>query len=91
MSLPYEEVYQKIDELEDMLVKAEADPQGEGKLLRQQILEHASKFASSTGEYTILGLPEGSSREDAQRFIDERNELKRRAKEVRLRALKLPV
>jgi hypothetical protein len=86
-----QEVQDLLDELYDWQGQAEADPQGAGRRLRQQIINRANDLSSSTGDFAPMA-PADSSREVAAQHRDERKRIKGEASEVRRWAINnLPV
>jgi hypothetical protein len=77
-----QEVQGLLDELYDLQGQAEADPQGAGRRLRQQIINRANDLSSSTGDFAPMA-PAHSSREVVEQYVYERKQIKDEASEVR--------
>jgi hypothetical protein len=82
-----EETYRALDRLERLMMDAEDDPAGYGMQHRQEIINMAGAFVN--GEYAFV--PASNEREVVEADLAELRDIKSAAKDIRARALNLPV
>lgn len=82
-----EEAYREFDKLETLIIEAEDDPTGYGTQHRQEIINMASDFVN--GEYDFV--PDSNEREVQIARLAELKDIKLGAKDIRVRAMDLPV
>jgi hypothetical protein len=88
--LTREEADQEWDRLTDWDARAHIDRDGSGKKLRQQIIDLAAAFESPDSNY-LVPPPIGGTKEEIEEHIAEQAERRREAREIKARALALPI
>lgn len=82
-----EEANAALSRLEELSIRAEDDPTGYGRKHRQQIINTATEFVN--GDYDFP--PDSNDRDVVEAHLADLRDIKLRAKDIRARALSLPL